>query len=378
MAQAEKKAALNRITIKGFKSIESLVDFDLRPLNVLIGANGAGKSNFVEFFRMLRAMAMEGLQKFVSDRGGADSFLHMGSSRSRQISARLVFGNLAYEFALSPVAESKIRVDQEVVRDLEAKASFSVEMAMFESLLRPSALGERNEFSPKSDDRSIFETIHAPIEKCMVYHFHDTTNLAPMRRQQPAYDSKLLRQDASNIAAFLLRLREKHKGSYGVIRDTVRLIAPFFDDFLLEVETFGPEEKVKLAWRQKGSDFPFQPFHLSDGTIRFICLATALLQPDPPATMLIDEPELGLHPYAISILGSLIQSAAEKTQVIVTTQSPGLLDQFEPEDIVVVRREQGCSVFERLDAKALGEWLDEYSVAELWEKNVLRAGPTHG
>jgi predicted ATPase len=132
-----------------------------------------------------------------------------------------------------------------------------------------------------------------------------------------------------------------------------------------------------LEWRQKGSDFPFQAYHLSDGTLRFICLATALLQPALPSTIVIDEPELGLHPFAIGLLANLIQSASERTQVIVSTQSPALLDQFKPEDVVVVNREQGRSTFARPNPQELKDWLAEYSLAELWQKDVLRGGPAH-
>ena len=376
MAESVRKAALKKITMKGFKSIESLVDFELRPLNVLIGANGAGKSNFVDFFRMLRAMAQEGLQGFILKAGGVDGFLYLGSAHTRQITGRLEFGDIAYEFTLSPTAVDKARIDREVVRDLKANVSFSVEETL-ESNLRASALGERNEFIQQSDDRGIFESIHAPLESCMVYHFHDTSMYAPMRRHQPAYDKEFLRPDASNIAAFLLQLREKQKGSYDLIRDTVRLIAPFFDDFLLEIETMGPEEKVKLAWRQKGSDFPFQPFHLSDGTIRFICLVTALLQPDLPAVIVIDEPELGLHPQAIGMLAGLVKSASAQTQVIVATQSADFISHFQPEDIVVISRANGRSIFTRPDADDLRHWLEDYSIADLYEMDVLRAGPRH-
>jgi predicted ATPase len=374
MAEPAKKASLKKITIKGFKSIESLVDFELRPLNVLIGANGAGKSNLVDFFRMLRAMAQEGLQGFILKAGGADGFFYLGPKHTKEISASLEFGDSTFHLGLLTIPDGKLMVVREGV---ETNGKFDFRAGALESGLKSISSMDSGGQSGGREAPEIWRPVYHAISNWTAYHFHDTTNLAPMRRYQPAYDKKLMRHDASNIAAFLLQLREKDKETYDRICDTIRLVAPFFDDFILDIETFGPEEKVKLAWRQKGSDFPFQPFHLSDGTIRFICLATALLQPDPPAAIVIDEPELGLHPYAISILGTLIQSAAEKTQVIVTTQSPGLLDQFEPQDIGVVRREHGHSVFERLDSDALKEWLDEYSVAELWEKNVLRAGPTH-
>jgi predicted ATPase len=199
-----------------------------------------------------------------------------------------------------------------------------------------------------------------------------------MRREQSAQDKQRLRPEASNIAAFLLGLREEQPATYELICDSVRLIAPFFDDFLLVPEQRGPEQKIRLQWHQKGTDFPFQPSQLSDGMIRYICLSTALQQPQPPSTIVIDEPELGLHPLAISLLAELIQAAAERTQVIVSTQSPMLLDHFQPEDVIVVNRRDGRSILERLDAGQLSEWLKEYSLGELWQKNVVRAEPTNG
>jgi predicted ATPase len=218
--------------------------------------------------------------------------------------------------------------------------------------------------------------IYESVSSWTVYHFHDTSSLSAMRRDQSVRDWDRFRHDASNIAAFLMHLKRIKPESYLLIRDTVRLIAPFFDDFLLRPQVRGSDEQVRLEWHQKGSDFPFQPNHLSDGTIRFVCLATALLQPVPPATIVIDEPELGLHPYAISILAALIKSASERTQVIISTQSPTLLDYFAPEEIVVVNRREGRSTFERLDPQTLCAWMEDYSVGDLWQKNVVQGGPT--
>jgi predicted ATPase len=366
--------ALNKLTLKGFKSIESLLDFELRPLNVLIGANGAGKSNFVDFFRMLRAMAEGSLGRFVTERGGADQFFYLGPRQTRQIWARLEIGLNAYEFELSATATGLMMVGSENTSykaKLEEHTYCGPNAGHNESILtafKTEMLGGPG--IPQSVNR-----VAEALAKLIVYHFHDTSQWAPMRREQSVRDYDVLRDDASYIAAYLLYLREKFKSSYDLIRDTVRMIAPFFDDFTLRPETKGPEEKVRLEWRQKGSDYPFQPYQLSDGTIRFICLATALIQPRPPATIVIDEPELGLHPFAINLLANLIQSAAERTQVIVSTQSPDLLNWFKPEDVIVVNRQAGHSIFDRLGEDNLREWLAEYSLAELWQKNVLRGGP---
>jgi predicted ATPase len=117
---------------------------------------------------------------------------------------------------------------------------------------------------------------------------------------------------------------------------------------------------------------------LSDGTLRFICLTTLLLQPKSllPDTLLIDEPELGLHPFAINLLADMLQEAAESKQVIVSTQSVELLNAFQPEDVVVVQREEDASVFKRLDKAALSDWLaDDYSLGELWKRNILGGRP---
>ncbi len=365
-------ASLKKLTIRGFKSIERLEDFSLGNLTVLIGANGAGKSNFVDFFRMLRALADESFQSFVNAQGGGDGLLFLGPKQTPQIAAHLEFGKNLYEFELAPTASGSLQVENERVQyyigSINTITSGSLESTLKQ---RKDERGHLYQSSP-----GVPHYIYRAISSWTVYHFHDTGPLALMRRDQPLRDYTRFRQDASNIASFLLNMRADEPRSYELIRDTVRLIAPFFDDFLLRPQTRGTDELVRLEWHQKGTDFPFQPNHLSDGTIRFICLATALLQPDPPATIVIDEPELGLHPYALSLLADLIKSAADRTQVIISTQSPTLLDYFLPEQIVVVSRQKGRSVFERLDATRLSDWIENYSVGELWQKNVVQGGPT--
>jgi len=370
---------LKKLTLKGFKSIEVLEDLELGDLNVLIGANGAGKSNFVDFFRMLRALADEAFQRFVNTQGGGDGLFFLGPKHTREINARLEFGENIYEFDLAPTAGGGIQMAAERVQYTGGHGYGSLNpigSGALESTLK--SLKDAPAQSPwGGEGRGVAGHVYDSVSNWLVYHFHDTSMTAPMRREQSVRDRRQLHPDASNIAAFLLQLRENWRGHYDLIRDSVRLIAPFFDDFLLEPEAKGAEEKVRLEWRQRGSNFPFQPNHLSDGTIRYICLTTALMQPLPPDTIVIDEPELGLHPFAISLLAELIQSASGKTQVIVSTQSPTLLDYFVPDDVVVVNRREGRSTFERLDEGHLQDWLAEYSVGELWQKNVVQGGPMY-
>lgn len=370
-------APLKSLSIEGFKSIKLLKDFELRKLNVLIGANGAGKSNFVDFFRMLRALADEGFQKYVNEQGGADGFFFLGPKVTRQISAHLEFGQNVYEFDLAPAGPSSLQIAAERVQytgGMGWGTLNTIGSGVMESTLKK----RQDEPAKVGQGRGVPGHVYDAVASWTVYHFHDTSSVAPMRRDQSVRDCDRLRHDASNIAAFLLHLRDTDRGCYDLIRDTIRLIAPFFDDFLLRSETRGGSEQVRLEWQQKGSDFPFQPNQLSDGTIRFVCLAAALSQPSPPATIVIDEPELGLHPVAIAMLANVIKSASERTQTVICTQSPILLDHFEPEDVVTVNRVDGASQLERLKPEQLKEWLDEYSVGELWQKNVVRGGPTHG
>lgn len=368
--------ALDRLTIKGFKSIRSLDDFELRSLNILIGGNGTGKSNLVDFFRLLRAM-MElplphlqnsSLKTYIADGGGSDDFLFNGPKVTKSIEAALRFGPNGYRFRLLPTADETFVINDEA-RYYDRGTSGWWEMGSGHTT--PKLLEERQE-KDAAGGRSVASYVYDAISSWKIYHFHDTSNVAPMRRSESVEDCDYLRFDAANIAPFLLELRSNEKKIYDQIVESVHLVAPFFQDFILKPNK---QDKVRLRWRQRGSDYPLKPHHLSDGTIRFICLATALLQPDPPSTMIIDEPELGLHPYAIEILAELIQAASQKTQLVVSTQSPALVDCFAPEDIVVVTRKKGASRFERLDAKDLSAWLADYSLGDLWRKNVIAGGP---
>jgi predicted ATPase len=190
------------------------------------------------------------------------------------------------------------------------------------------------------------------------------------------HDNEYLRPDASNLAAFLFRLSEESPDVYEQIRKTIRLAIPFFDNFDLKPRKLKTEEEqIRLLWKQIDSDYSLWPSQLSDGSIRFICLVTALLQPTPPSTIIIDEPELGLHPYAITLLGALLRSASTRMQVIVSTQSVPLVNEFSINDLIVVERENSGTVFKRHEEEEFKNWLETYSVGELWEKNILGGRP---
>jgi predicted ATPase len=371
--------SIDKITLRGFKSIKNLEDFPLRNLNILIGANGAGKSNFVSFFTFLREAVEGRLSLYVAKKGGADDHLFMGPKVTKEFVAHLHFRPIGYEFSLAPTADNSfVFSDERIEIDVARGGSFdpSIGKGHRESVLKERAKrAARSTVSRNAPYDSISWNVYESISSWVVYHVHDTSDTAAMRRTCSVRDNEYLRPDAGNLAAFLLMLHDRHQSTYEKIRDTVRLAAPFFDDFKFRPKPSNGDMVLQLEWTQKDSDYPFLVSQLSDGTLRFIALTTVLLQPNPPATVLLDEPELGLHPYALNLLAALLKKAAMKTQVIVSTQSASLLDNFEAEDVIVVEREDGASKFERLSSTDLKDWLKDYSLGELWEKNVFGGRP---
>lgn len=351
---------LDRIHVAGFKSIRDQ-SLDLSSLNVLIGANGAGKSNFVEVFRLLREIVNQNFQVFVARSGGADRLLHFGAKTTEEIFLELQFGPVSYSCRLLSAVGDTLVFGEEDLWDRGATVVARHGLGVRESKLRDEPLGR-------------FALVPA-LRSWEVYHFQDTSASARIKQTGDISDNVGLRPDGGNLAAFLYRLQETEPGTFRNIVDTVRLVAPFFGAFDLRPDRLNPD-KIKLEWLEKGADTYFDASSLSDGTLRFLCLATLLLQPEPPTTILIDEPELGLHPFAINVLADLFRSAAERTQIIVSTQSVTLVNQLSPEDIIVVDREGRESVFRRPSSTELESWLDGYSLGELWEKNVLGGRPT--
>lgn len=370
---------LNHLKIQGFKSIKRL-DLDLRDVNVLIGPNGSGKSNFISFFRMLNDIVRRNLQLFVQKVGRAESLLYYGPKTTESIKAGLYFGRNGYAFKLVPTEDNRLVFEDE---RLYFKGDLS------ENITR--TIGRANEESnlPEAyerDPNGIPGYVYPSVKTWQVYHFHETGSNAPPKQACDVNDNERLRPDAGNIAAFLYLMRERNEENYALIRQTVQRIFPRFDDFALRPNPHN-EGVIRLEWREKGSDYRFQPHQLSDGTLRFICLATLLLQPDPPTTIIVDEPELGLHPRALGVLAGLVQSVATRRQIIMTTQSVTLLNQFDPEDVIVIDREEDVddgivgevraeSTFRRLsDEKELNTWLDDYTIGELWEMNLIGGRP---
>ncbi len=365
---------LENITIKSFKSIRDQ-SLDLSKLNVFIGGNGSGKSNLIQTFRFLREIARGNLATYSLERG-ADSLLHFGRKRSPEMYLYVRFGEPSamngYSITLRPTDENSLLVAQEVVYFQDRDRYQKPFNRVINSGSREAAIG--------SDKDRIARYVLRDLESYVVYHFHDTSDGASVKQPGAIDDNRMLRPDAGNLAAFLFRLKQTHPDSYRNVEDAIRQIAPFFDRFNLEPLGLSPD-KIRLEWLERGSDSYFNAMALSDGTLRFMCLAALLLQPTLPALVLLDEPELGLHPAAIALLADLLRYAAERAQVVVSTQSVTLVNQFSAEEVWTVERREGATTFEHLATRNLKNWLDDFegspgfSLGELWEKNVIGGRP---
>jgi predicted ATPase len=361
-------ARLERIAIGGFKSIKDLQSLELRSVNVFVGANGSGKSNLVSFFRLLGAIAAENLQEFVGRAGGPERLLYYGSKETPAMWASLDFGCKTgpgnYFFGLTATATDTLIFSREQVIYRKTKNSSAT----------PLQLGSGHKESLLKND---FPELSEALAGIQIFHFHDTSESSPMRKHGYIEDNLYLKSDAGNLAAFLYKLKQRQHQYYSRIKETVRQIAPFFDDFVLAPSVIR-ENDILLNWKDCDSEHLFGPDQLSDGTLRAMALIALLLQPEDelPGLIVLDEPEIGLHPYAIEIVAALIRSASVHRPVVVATQSVALVNYFEPEDVIVVSRGHSQSRFQRQNSKSLEAWLREYGIGDLWEKNLIGGTPS--
>jgi len=354
---------ISRLVLHGYKSIAEC-NLELGRLNILIGANGAGKSNFIGFFRLINRILNKQLQTAVGLAGGPDALLYFGRKKTEELRAELYFGNNGYRFTLHPTQDNRMMFYREALW-WNMHGDWRPASGHFESYAES-----------QKGETLIYQHVVPAMHSWRLYHFHDTSGSALVKQIHNINDNEYLRDDARNLAAFLLRLQNHHEEHYQRIIKCIRLVAPFFGDFHLR-PTVDNKEKIQLEWTEQGQDELFSASALSDGTLRFICLATVLLQPEEfmPKAVLIDEPELGLHPFAISVLAGLMKSASQEHQLIVSTQSVELVNEFDAEDLIVVDKRGGSSTFKRPDTQALSEWLADYSLGELWKKNLLGGRP---
>ena len=363
---------LENLTIKGFKSINSL-DLVMKPVNILIGANGSGKSNFISIFTFLRNLSEGKLQNYVEKNGFANAFFHFGSKTTPLIEVDIDVGYNGYhvEF-VHGVGDDRLVFKREYCRIRSSPNKWVIKGSKGESGL---LLGSE----AKSD--YVRGYTKGYLDKCRVYHFHDTGATAGFKQASDLGASDYLYSNANNIAAFLYRLKtskdQEFQKSYVDIIESIKTVAPYFHDFYLEPRGSENEEKILLKWLHRDHEEPFSANQLSDGTARFICMATLFLQPLVlrPKSIVLDEPELGLHPAALEVLAELVKSASKENQVICSTQSVTFANQFEANDFIVVDQEKGASTFKRVDGEALKDWLEDYAMGDIWTKNIIGGRP---
>ena len=358
--EKDKRLKIDRLQVEGFKSIRKM-DLEMRDINVLIGGNGSGKSNLLSLFELFRVSTTD-WREFFKRKGGANTFLFYGSKVTKSINVKYVFNDLAYSFSLVDSLPDDLDYENITLRKVENNQ---------EKILFNTNVNDNRIF----DKRKYNDWWKLVAFSGMVFHFNDTSETSGIRRSSNIHNSTNLNPDGSNLASILYRFSQKDSDLYNLIIDTIRLAAPFFDDFILE-PTGENNDYLLLNWREREQNSVFGPHQLPDGLLRFIALTTVLFYETKLwRLIIIDEPELGLHPFAIELFASMVREASHHAQIIIATQSETLLRQFEPEDIIVVEREDGESKFKRLNSDELSEWLEDYSIDELWEKNVLGGRP---
>lgn len=373
-------ATLESVAIRGFRSLAGVELGGLRGVTVLIGANGSGKSNFVRFFEMLGWMLRSRrLEQFISHYGGADDQLFMGNKVTPRMDANIRLatprGLNEYSISLSYGARDRLIFSDERWRFSDPDKGLglapweSAGIGHTEARIDDAAKGHIPDVNPTTA-----RVVCNLLRSCHTFQFHDTSLGSAMKKPWDTSDNSLLRSDGGNLAAVLLRLSDEYPDHYEWIQCNIRRILPNFDQFLLE-ERNG---KAILRWRAAEWDKTLGAHLTSDGSLRFFALVTLLnLPPDMlPKVMVLDEPELGLHPAAVSLIGSMIEALADRCQVIVATQSPLLVDAFDLSEIVVMELEKSETKVRRLDRADYVRWLDEnYTTGELWQMNLLGGRP---
>ncbi len=362
---------IEQVVIKNYKSIKDL-ELELNKINIFIGSNGVGKSNFISFFELVSKLYYQRLGSYTLEKGGIDNILYFGRKHSKNLYGLLDFdNNNAFFFNIIPSQSNKGFIDYS---------------GDYFNNRNDKNKNYKDNWNKKDWDRSVEESqlinhteyrasyLKKYLRSFIVYHFHDTSNSSPMKQLCNIADNFMLKTNGSNLAAYLYFIKLKHPKIFNKIEAVIRSIAPYFEKFDLKPDR-NNEQQIKLEWVEKGSDMYMDGHSFSDGTLRFIALTTLLLQPEPPNIIIIDEPELGLHPFAINIIAEMIKAVSEESQIIISTQSPNFVNNFEVEDIVVVDRHNNQSVFKHLDKEDLDTWLEDYTLGDIWEKNIIGGQP---
>ncbi len=372
---------IESVRIRGFRSLADVELSNLRNANVLIGANGSGKSNFIRFFEMTSWMLRSRrLAEFVALRGGADDQLHGGNRVTPRMEAALALrteaGRNDYRFALAHAHPDRLVFTEEAFRFSAAGSVADAPWQYAPSGGSEAAIvdvAQAQTPPPGVNPKTARVVVHL-LRNCSVHQFHDTSDTSHFKKRWDADDNDFLRTHGGNLAAVLHRLEQEDLQRFELISQHVRRVLPVFDRFQLD-DSYG---KVSLRWKAAGTDKSFGAHLTSDGSLRFFALVTLLNLPLEmlPNVLLLDEPELGLHPAAVALVGGMIKALAADRQIIVATQSPLLVDAFDLDEIAVLDLQDGRTTVRRPDADEYRRWLDEgFMPGEMWQKNLIGGRP---
>jgi len=374
---------IERIHIRGFRSLAD-VDFKPEPgANLLIGANGSGKSNLMRLFEMLSWMLISRrLEKFIAIQGGADDQLHGGSSTTERMKAEIAIrtdaGRNDYRFVLTHGHPDTLLFAEESFRFNHGNMHSEADWQHLGSGHREARIVEAARSYEAAKSLGVYQdttarTITYLLRNCSAYQFHNTSATSNLKKRWDVEEHESMRADGGNLPAILHRLEQEDLPRYERICRYIQRVLPSFDGFRID-EQYG---KVALRWQSKYADKTYGAHLTSDGSLRFFALITLLNLPAEmlPDVLLLDEPELGLHPAAITLVGGMIRALAESRQIIVATQSPLLVDAFELDEVFVLEIQEGRTEIQRPPATELQTWLEDFSVGELWQKNLLGGRP---
>ena len=379
----EPASKIESIKIQGFRSLADVELTDLPNAAVLIGPNGSGKSNVFLFLEMLRQMLRyRRLGEFVARHGGADDQLFGGSAVTSTLSGELQLsasnGHYFHKFSLPYVQPDQFFVERESIDFVPSTHPGPMGRLTFNRDTE-SGLLDLYEVDESSNDVVNKELVQALNEireffGSLAFHqFHNTDFNSNIKKSWDITDSVRLRPDGGNLAAVLYRLEQEDTKRYDYICNLINRILPTFDRFDLE-ESYG---KVLLRWKAVGSDKTMGAHLTSDGSLRYFCLVTLLNLPEEmlPSVILLDEPELGLHPSAVGLVGAMIKRMSRHRQVIVATQSPLMLNEFDLGEVYVFDLKDGQTRVHRPDEEGLKNWVEEYSTGEIWLTNLIGGRP---
>lgn len=326
---------MNYIEIAGYKSIKN-ARIEFGSVNILNGSNGAGKSNFLSFLEFVNSVYERRLHQYVAMRGGEDKMLYECGKGTQSISAKIKFDTHSYLFEVTKTGFGFVFTKDGLLDDRDPGTNKSVDVSN----------GRREADIKLLSSVPREYGLHGHFSNFRKYHFQETGGNSPFNRLSHIQnDVYFLYGKGENLGAFLFNTRKWDSSAYKVIVMTIQSTVPYFADFYFEPNAGG---YTALQWQSKYSSTIYGVSDLSGGTLRFMAMAALFLQPKLPSVIIIDEPELGLHSFAVSKLAEMIKYAADKnTQVIVATQSEELPSYFEPKDMITVDQYNGESVFRR-------------------------------